>query len=80
MAHKCQISGKGGQFGHRVSHAKNKTKHLFLANLQTKKIWIPEKKKWVRLKISTSMIRTIDKIGLEGALRKYNLSLSDIAA
>ena len=80
MAHKCQISGQGGQFGHRVSHAKNKTKHLFMANLQTKRIWIPEEKKFVRVRVSTRIIRTIDKIGFTNTLRKYNLTLADISA
>ncbi len=80
MSHKCQVSGKTGQFGHRVSHAKNKTKHLFLANLQTKRIWVPEEKKFVRVKVSTRIIRTIDKIGFVNTLRKYNLTTADIAA
>ena len=78
MAHKCSISGVARQSGNRVSHAKNRTKHVFLANIQSKKIFIPQLNKTVRLKISTKMIRTIDKLGIEGALKKYNLNLIDI--
>ncbi len=78
MSHKCAISGVSRQNGHRVSHANNKTNHIFLANLQTKKIYIPSEKRSVRVKLSTRMIRTIDKLGLEEALRKNGMSVSDL--
>lgn len=34
MARRCEICGKGPQFGHNVSHANNKTKRRFEPNLQ----------------------------------------------
>jgi len=80
MARQCRISGVSRQSGHRVSHAKNRTKHVFHSNLQVKRIWLPEQKKYVRIKVSTRIIRTIDKLGLEPTLRKYNLQLADILA
>ena len=80
MAHKCEISGVGRQTGHRVSHAKNKTKHVFLANLQNKRVYVPEEKRWMRLRVTTRMIRTIDKLGLKGTLKKFGITLADIAA
>jgi large subunit ribosomal protein L28 len=78
MAHCCEISNKNRQHGHRVSHAKNRTKHVFLGNIQSKRIWVPELNKMLKLKISTKMLRTIDKIGLNGALRKFGMCLEDI--
>ena len=75
MSKKCQVSKKGPQFGHRVSHANNKTKHAFLPNLQVKKIFIPELNKAIRLKVSTRMIRSFDKIGVTETLRKHNISI-----
>jgi len=78
MAHKCSISGISHQTGNRVSHANNKTKRVFKANLQSKKIFLPSLNKTIKLKVSTRVIRTIDKIGLEGTLKKYNLSISDL--
>ena len=78
MSHKCAISGVSRQNGNRVSHANNKTHHVFKANLQTKRIFVPSEKRWVRVKLSTRMIRTIDKLGIEETLRKYNVSLSDL--
>ncbi len=80
MSHKCKISGSSRQNGHRVSHANNKTHHVFMANLQTRRVYIPSEKKYVRVKLSTRMIRTIDKLGLEAALKKYGMSIADIAA
>jgi large subunit ribosomal protein L28 len=79
MAHKCQISGKSRQTGHRVSHANNKSKHVFRANLQTKRIFVPEENRTIRLKVSTKMIKTIDKLGLQETLKKYNLTLKDLS-
>ena len=78
MGRKCQISGIARQTGNRVSHAKNRTMHVFKANIQSKRIFIPEENKWVKLNLSTRVIRTIDKLGIHGTLRKYNLSLKDI--
>ncbi len=78
MSHKCVISGVSRQNGNRVSHANNKTHHVFKANLQTKRVFIPSQKRWVRVKLSTRMIRTIDKLGVEETLRKYNVSLADL--
>lgn len=79
MSHKCEISGNSRQVGHRVSHAKNRTKHVFKANLQTKMIFVPELGKSIRLKVSTRVIRTIDRIGLANTLKKFNLKLNEIS-
>lgn len=35
MSRKCEICGKGPQFGHNVSHSKVRTNRRFLPNLQT---------------------------------------------
>ena len=78
MARRCQISGVGGQFGHRVSHANNKTKHVFETNLQTKRIFVADENRWVRVRVSTRVIRTIDKIGFRNTMKKYNLSIADL--
>lgn len=80
MSRKCAISGKMKKMGNRVSHANNKSSHYFEANIQTKKIYVAEMKKYVRLKLSTNMIRTIDKIGLSAALKKHGVSLKSLTA
>ena len=75
MAKRCQVSNKGPQFGHRVSHANNKTKHAFLPNLQTKRIFVPELGRTLRLKVSTRMIRSFDKLGVLPTLKKFNVEV-----
>lgn len=78
MAHRCQLSKVGRQVGNRVSHANNKTKHVFYANVQSKRLWVAELKKFVRLKVSTRLLRTIDKLGLIQTLKKYDMKLADL--
>ena len=75
MSKVCQLSGKKPQVGHRVSHSNIKTKHRFLPNLQKKRLWSIELKKFVTLKVSTSAIRTIDKVGLDAYAKKAGLKL-----
>ena len=78
MSHRCAISKRDRQVGNRVSHAKNRSRHVFLANIQEKRIFIPETNQFVKLKLSTRVLRTIDKLGLLGTLKKYRMSLSDL--
>lgn len=56
--------------GNSVSHSNIKTKRKFYPNLQTKKFFVPEENKFVTLKVSTSGIRTINKIGISAALKE----------
>lgn len=70
MSRVCQITGKRPQVGNNVSHANNKTKRKFYPNLQKKRFYIPEEDKWVTLKVSTSVIRTINKNGITAVLKK----------
>ena len=78
MARRCKIYKKNRQVGNRVSHANNKRKHEFKPNLQTKRIYIDEEHGHVKLKLSTRIIRTIDKIGLHATLRKHGMTLKDL--
>ena len=76
MSKVCQLSEKRPQTGHRVSHSNIKTKHRFLPNLQKKRFWSADLKKFVSLKVATSTIRTIDKVGLDAYAKKAGLKLS----
>lgn len=64
MSKVCQLTGKRPISGNNVSHSNRKTKRRFLPNLQKKRFFIPETNQWVTLKISTSALRTIDKLGI----------------
>ena len=59
---KCDITGKGKQFGNNVSFSQRHTKKAFKPNLQTKTVIIDGKK--ARLKVSSQAIRTLRKKGL----------------
>ena len=68
---KCMLTGKKPLVGHKVSHSNIKTKMRQLPNLQAKRIWDPVNKRWIKLRLSTRAIRTIDKIGLEAFWRQF---------
>ena len=70
MSRVCQLTGKKVMSGNNVSHSNRKTKRKFLPNLITKKFYIPEEDRHVTLKISTSALRTINKIGIRAAMKK----------
>lgn len=70
MSKICQLTGKKVMSGNNVSHSKRRTKRKFLPNLITKKFYIPEEDSYITLKISTSSLRTINKIGISAALKK----------
>ena len=55
--------------GNNVSHAMNKTKRRFEANLVKKRFYIPEEDKWVTLRVSTSAIKTINKKGISAVIK-----------
>lgn len=80
MARRCSVSKVGPLSGHQVSHANNKTKRKFNPNLQRRRIFVPKLQKFVTVRITTRVLRTMDKIGVEETFRKFGISLQDIAA
>jgi large subunit ribosomal protein L28 len=64
MSRICQVTGKTAQFGNRVSHANNRTHRRFEVNLQTKRYWFEEEKRWIRLRLSTHGMKVINRRGL----------------
>ena len=78
MSRRCKLTGKGPLVGYAVSHAHNKTKKRQLPNIQNKAIFVPELGRTVRIKMSTSAMRTVDKLGLMPFLKKQGLTLKDV--
>jgi large subunit ribosomal protein L28 len=68
MARVCQVTGKRPMTGHNVSHANNKTKRRFLPNLQYRRFWLEDEKRWVRLRVTNAALRIIDRDGIETVL------------
>lgn len=69
MSRVCQVTGKKAMVGNNVSHSKRRTKRKFLPNLFKKKFYLPEEDRWISLTVSANGIRTINKIGLNAALK-----------
>lgn len=78
MARRCKISNKGPLVGNNVSHAKNRTKRRQLPNLQSKRIYVPEEDRWVRVKLSARALRTVTKKGLLPYLKDQGLKIKDV--
>jgi len=70
MSRVCELTGKKAMVGNNVSHAMNKTKRKFDANLIKKRFYIPEEDKWVQLKVSAKTLRTINKKGISAVLKE----------
>lgn len=68
MARVCKVTGKRPMTGNNVSHANNRTKRRFLPNLQYRRFWVESENRWVRLRVSCSALRTIDKNGIDAVL------------
>ena len=69
MSRVCELTGKKAMVGNNVSHAMNRTKRKFKANLVKKRFYIPEEDSWITLKVSTSALKTINKIGISAAIK-----------
>jgi large subunit ribosomal protein L28 len=73
MARRCELTGKGPMTGNNVSHAKNRTRRRFLPNLTETKLMSEALGRTVRLKVSSSALRTVDhRGGLDAFLLKAN--------
>ncbi|MEO0376938.1 MAG: 50S ribosomal protein L28 [Cyanobacteria bacterium P01_A01_bin.17] len=76
MGRKCQLTGKKANNGYAVSHSHRRTKKLQEANLQWKRVWWPQGKRWVKLRLSTKAIKTLEKKGLSAFAREAGINLA----
>ena len=83
MARKCQVTGKipgrGKSYSIRGIAKKKKgiglnvtgtVKRRFLPNLVKKRFWFSEENRFITLRLSTSAMRTIDRLGLAAIVRE----------
>lgn len=80
MSRRCQITKKGNQYGNSVSHANNKRRKVWNANLQNKRLFDSDSGKWVRIRVSARTLRTISKKGLAATLKDAGLTIDDVRA
>ncbi|MGE4062798.1 MAG: 50S ribosomal protein L28 [Rhodospirillaceae bacterium] len=74
MARRCAATGRGVQSGNNVSHANNKTRRRFLPNLHQVSLISDVLNQRVRLRVTSSGLRTIEK---RGGLDAFLLSTPD---
>ena len=63
MSRRCELTGKGTQVGHNVSHANNKTKRIYRPNLQTIALASELLGNSYKLRISMNALRSVDRNG-----------------
>ena len=63
MSRKCELTGKSPLKGHKVSHANNKVKRKFFPNLKKKTFTSNILKKNIKLNVTNSALRSVDKSG-----------------
>lgn len=76
MSRVCQLTGKKANNGFAVSHSHRRTHKLQQVNLQSKRLWWPQAKRWVKLRISTEALKTIEKKGLQAFAKEAGLDLN----
>ena len=75
MSRQDQITKKKKRVANNVSHSNRKTKRTQEINLQTKRFYIEEQNRWVKLRVTTRSIRTISKIGVLAFAKKHNVTI-----
>ena len=73
MSRKCQLTGKKANNAFAISHSHRRTKRLQEVNLQWKRIWWIEGNRWVRLRLSTKAIKTLEHKGLNAMAKEAGL-------
>ncbi|MEH2349115.1 MAG: 50S ribosomal protein L28 [Nostoc sp.] len=76
MSRRCELTGKKANNAFAVSHSHRRTKRLQHANLQTKRVWWAGGNRWVKLKLSTKAIKTLQFKGLDAMAKEAGINLN----
>ena len=72
---RSEITGKRRMRACNVSHSNRHTLRWQKVNVQRRRLWVPELKRHVSLKLTTSDLKTIDKIGLVAFAKRHGYSI-----
>ena len=78
MSKICEVTGKRPRFGKQLSHSHRRSSRRWNPNVQTKRYYLPEEKRWIKLRLTTKSIRTIDKRGIESVVAEMRRNGSRI--
>ncbi|NJL11016.1 MAG: 50S ribosomal protein L28 [Calothrix sp. SM1_7_51] len=76
MSRVCQLTGRKANNSFSVSHSHRRTKRLQHVNLQTKRIWWPEGNRFVKMKISTKALKTLELKGIAVMAKEAGINLN----
>lgn len=76
MSRKCDLTGKKANNAYAISHSHRRTKKLQEVNLQWKRVWWSQGNRWVRLRLSTKAIKTLESKGLEAMAKAAGINLN----
>lgn len=71
----CDLTGTKANNGYVVTFSHKRNKKLQQANLQYKKIYWPEGQRWVRLRVTTRALKTVEKKGLQAMADEAGIDL-----
>ncbi len=78
MSRVCDLSGTRANNGMAVSHSHIRTKKLQQANLQQRKLWWEEGKKWINVRVTTRTLKSIQKKGLNSYAKSKGIDLNKL--
>lgn len=78
MSRKCQLTGKKANNAYAVSHSHRRTKKVQEVNLQWKRIWWEKGNRWVRLRLSTKAIKTLEIRSLDDFAKAAGINLNKL--
>ncbi|KOR35104.1 MULTISPECIES: 50S ribosomal protein L28 [Planktothricoides] len=78
MSRKCQLTGKKANNAMSVSHSHRRTHRRQEVNLQEKRIWWPQGNRWIKLRLSTTAIKTLDRKGLQAFAKEAGIDLNKL--
>ena len=68
MSQVCDVTGKKPRFGKQLSHSHRRSSRRWDPNIQTKRYYLESERRWIKLRLSTKAIKTIDKRGIESVV------------
>ena len=78
MSRVCQLTGQRANNGMAVSHSNVRTKKLQQVNLQYRRLWWAEGNRWVKIRLSTRALRTVQKKGLGAYAKELGVNLAKV--
>lgn len=79
MSRKCAVSGKRANKANKICFSNKKHRHSQFPNTQVKRLWVPELNRFVTLRVSTKVLKTITTYGFMSALKRYGKTVQELA-